>query len=101
MSSTPAENHALILIKPHATKNVNVMHEFVLEHLRKHQIRVIQSAILKAEQIETREIIDQHYLSIARFAMLTDPIDIPMTKESENIFKKEFSRNNNNDNSNS
>jgi len=69
------ENYAFVFIKPHAvTKDVRDLVENELQRCG----RIIQQGSISAEDIDSKNLIDQHYYAIASKAVLLKPRELPV-----------------------
>eukprot|EP01060_Flectonema_neradi_P013434 TRINITY_DN201_c0_g1_i2.p1 TRINITY_DN201_c0_g1~~TRINITY_DN201_c0_g1_i2.p1 ORF type:complete len:432 (+),score=157.60 TRINITY_DN201_c0_g1_i2:55-1350(+) len=80
-----AKNQAFVFIKPHAVNDK--VKSLVKEGLESKGIKITKEGSIKAEQIDKRKYIDQHYYSIASKATILKPkeLNVPADK-----FKEKF-----------
>ena len=67
LTTAPATNTALVFIKPHAA--TDAWEGYIKKHLSSSGIRIIDSGVKYAAEIDSNRLIDQHYGSLARLAV--------------------------------
>jgi nucleoside diphosphate kinase len=72
-------NSAFVFVKPHAATPATVA--LVEEELKKHGITILSSGELNGEEIDAKQLIDQHYYAIASKATLVKPHLLPVPKD--------------------
>eukprot|EP00529_Nitzschia_sp_RCC80_P024374 CAMPEP_0113495430 /NCGR_PEP_ID=MMETSP0014_2-20120614/29607_1 /TAXON_ID=2857 /ORGANISM="Nitzschia sp." /LENGTH=453 /DNA_ID=CAMNT_0000389331 /DNA_START=89 /DNA_END=1450 /DNA_ORIENTATION=- /assembly_acc=CAM_ASM_000159 len=74
------KNTALVFVKPHA--NTPQVHDLVVDQLNSAGIEILSQVDINGEEIERRQLIDNHYYSIASKATLLKPneINVPTQK---------------------
>jgi nucleoside diphosphate kinase len=77
-------NSALIFIKPHAN-NPNVQ-SLVSNSLTSQGFRIAADGEITAEEIDSKQLIDNHYYSIASKATLLEPKDLPVPSDKFEAF---------------
>ena len=82
---TNARNQAFVFIKPHAV--TDKVKDLVKEGLESKGIKITKEGSIKAEQIDKRKYIDQHYYSIASKATILKPKDLNVPADK---FKEKF-----------
>ena len=88
MSVKALRNVGLVFIKPHAaTATVDT---FVREHLAAAGVKVVDSGIKQASEIDGQKLIDQHYGSLAQLAMDTAPADLALTPAAIDAFQSTY-----------
>jgi nucleoside diphosphate kinase len=83
-------NIALVFIKPHA--NTPGVERLLLNNLEQRHISVVAQGLMTAEDIDKKGTIDKHYYSIARYATIWKPSEIPITADAEQKFQEAFNK---------
>merc|ERR1719506_2856228 len=78
-----AKNSAFVFIKPHAVTDKSK--ELAKAGLEKAGIKIVRSGTIKAEAIDKKKLIDQHYYAIASKATILKPdqLNVPEDKFQE------------------
>jgi len=83
-ASAALVNTAIVFVKPHAA--TDACEAFVREHLTGAGVRIVSSGVKRAKEIDEHKLIDQHYGSLARLAMDTQPSEIILSSKSKDAF---------------
>jgi len=80
LNKPPAKNAAFVFIKPHAV--TDKVKELAKAGLESHGIKILKSGSIKAETIDKKKLIDQHYYAIASKATILKPdqLNVPEDK---------------------
>ena len=84
----PATNTALVFIKPHAA--TDAWEGYIKQHLSSSGIRIIDSGVKYAAEIDSNRLIDQHYGSLARLAVETQPAEMELSSSAKKSFADTF-----------
>jgi hypothetical protein len=79
------KNSAFVFIKPHA--NTEGVRDLVMEKLKSSGINILKVVDIGGEEIDQKNLIDQHYYSIASKATIlpANKIPVPLEKFEENF----------------
>ena len=81
-------NNALVFVKPHANNDaVNVL---VKEKLAAGNFKILAEGSVTGEKMDTNKIIDQHYATLARYAVDDTADKLPVSEETQKKFKETF-----------
>merc|ERR1719491_1846125 len=74
------KNAAFVFIKPHAV--TDKVKELAKAGLQKHNLKILKEGSIKAEVIDSKKLIDQHYYAIASKATILKPeqLNVPEDK---------------------
>lgn len=81
-------NSAVVFVKPHAA--TDACEAFVRERLVAKGIEIVDAGVKTAAEIESKKLIDQHYGSLARIAMDTQPADMALSESALAAFESSF-----------
>lgn len=81
-------NTALVFVKPHAA--TDACEAFVRQHLTAAGINILSSGVKRADEIDSKKLIDQHYGSLAQLAMSTQPADISLAASAKEAFAEAY-----------
>lgn len=82
------KNTALVFLKPHAASPQ--CEKYVRSRLEDAGLRVLATGLKKGAEIEALKLIDQHYGSLAKLAMDTEPADIALQPASKADFAEAY-----------
>ena len=88
LTTAPATNTALVFIKPHAA--TDAWEGYIKQHLSSSGIRIIDSGVKYAAEIDSNRLIDQHYGSLARLAVETQPAEMELSASAKKSFADTF-----------
>jgi len=88
IAAATATNRAFIFIKPHA--NTDKVDTLVKECLASSGLKIKEEGKLKAEDIDSRKLIDTHYGAIASKAVLVKPAQLNVPQKGKDQFKETF-----------
>ena len=88
LTTAPATNTALVFIKPHAA--TDAWEGYIKQHLSSSGIRIIDSGVKYAAEIDSNRLIDQHYGSLARLAVETQPAEMELSSSAKKSFADTF-----------
>jgi len=81
-------NSALVFLKPHAANDA--CEKFVRSQLESAGVEILQSGVRAGGEIAELKLIDQHYGSLARLAMATEPSDIALSPAARTAFAEAY-----------
>lgn len=84
-TETAKTNRAFVFIKPHA--QTPAVQTLVRQKLTANGITILSEGLIKAEDIDKKQLIDQHYYAIASKATLLTPDKLPVPADK---FKEKF-----------
>ena len=88
LTTAPPTNTALVFIKPHAA--TDAWEGYIKQHLSSSGIRIIDSGVKYAAEIDSNRLIDQHYGSLARLAVETQPAEMELSSSAKKSFADTF-----------
>jgi len=79
---------AVVFVKPHAV--TDRVKELVKDHLKKFHISILSEGEIPAEEIDSQQLIDNHYGAIAAKAVKLKPSELTVQPEAQEKFKDKF-----------